>query len=89
MDPYLAENSWRQRLANRNANRLVRGRDQAHGLGGAHQACCVVDPDAAMPVRVGEPGTPDRAGGNANEVCGASEICGTVVGAHGEKTLTF
>jgi hypothetical protein len=38
---------------------------------------------------VRKPCAPDRAGGNANEVCGASEICGTVVGAHGEKTLTF
>jgi hypothetical protein len=81
MDPDLAENSGRQRPANRNAHGLVRGRDQAHGLGGAHQARCVVDSDAAMPICVREPGTPDRTGGNANE------ICGTVIGAHGEKSL--
>jgi hypothetical protein len=89
MDPYFSENSGRQRLSNRNADRLVRGRDQSHGLGGAYQAGPFVDSDAAMPIRVREPGAPDRASSNANEVCGASDICGTVVGAHGEKTLTF
>jgi hypothetical protein len=83
MDAYFAENSGRQRPSNRNANGLVCGRDQAHGLGGAHQAGPFVDSDTAMSVRVRELCAPDGASGNANEVCG------TVVGAHGKKNLKF